>query len=146
MSYYNNKYEFVGQDSAGSRGGEAQIQVIKSSSLCGCLDGFFHGHGADCDFRRNIPNSTIFRYQTRCAQVGSSARARARPRAGEPPVSDLPYVCVPYITCLRDAGLARPGEGRVPTDPACMWEVVGSQVTRYRIRCILRPKNSEFLH
>ena len=43
MSYYNNKYEFVGQDSAGSRGGEAQIQVIKSSSLCGCLDGFFHG-------------------------------------------------------------------------------------------------------
>ena len=40
MSYYNNKYEFVGQDSAGSRGGEAQIQVIKSSSLCGCLDGF----------------------------------------------------------------------------------------------------------
>jgi len=31
MSYYYNKYEFVGQDSAGSRGGEAQIQVIKSS-------------------------------------------------------------------------------------------------------------------
>ena len=41
--------------------------------------------------------------------------------------------------------VARPGEGRVPTDSHVL-DAVGSQVTRYRIRCIVRPKNSEFLH
>ena len=29
MSYYVIKYEFMGQDSAGLRGGEVQFQVIK---------------------------------------------------------------------------------------------------------------------
>ena len=29
MSYYKIKYEFMGQDSAGLRGGEVQFQVIK---------------------------------------------------------------------------------------------------------------------
>ena len=46
---------------------------------------------------------------------------------------------------VRLGTVARPGEGRVPTDPHVL-DAVGSQVTRYRIRCILRPKNSEFLH
>ena len=33
MSYYYYEYEFVGQDSAGSRGGEVQIQVITARFL-----------------------------------------------------------------------------------------------------------------
>ena len=45
--------------------------------------------GVDCDFRRNISKPTISRYQTRYAQVGPSARARARRRAREPPESEF---------------------------------------------------------
>ena len=43
----------------------------------------------DGDPRREVPKPTISRYQTRCAQVGCSARARARPRAREPPESEF---------------------------------------------------------
>ena len=87
MSYTYSKYEFLCPDSGVVR---ASFRSVSSSSLWRCKTGFFHGRGADCDFRRNISKPTIFRYQTRYAQVGSSARARARPRAREPPGSDVP--------------------------------------------------------
>ena len=61
MSYYIIKYEFMGQDSAGLRGGEVQFRSASSSSLWRCLDGFFHECSADCDFRRNISKPTISR-------------------------------------------------------------------------------------
>ena len=78
MSYHYSKYEFLGPDSAGFRGGEVQFQVSE----------FF-----DLDFCIYPPKPTISRYQTRCAQVGCSApRARARPRAREPTGPVLPYV------------------------------------------------------
>ena len=40
-------------------------------------------------FRRNIPEGSNSRYQTRYAQVGPSARARARRREREPPESEF---------------------------------------------------------
>ena len=42
MSYYIIKYEFMGQDSAGLRGGEGQFQVSKFFEPT-CFTGIFHG-------------------------------------------------------------------------------------------------------
>ena len=83
-------YEFVGPNPAGLRG-EVQMQVSE----------FFEPIGM---FHRNFPwaigpNS---RYRTRYAQVGCSARARARPRAREPPGSE--YRMFEYHSCPGTAG------------------------------------------
>ena len=46
MSYYIIKYEFMGQDSAGLRGGEVQFQVIKFFEplyIVGVRPGIFTG-------------------------------------------------------------------------------------------------------
>ena len=115
MSYYYDKYEFMGQDSAGFRGGEVEFQVSEffepmgmsrrilpwaridlelTIGLCAKTEFVTHTFslriGSDSDFRRNIPIGPNSRYRTRCAQVGCSARARARPRAREPSGSDVP--------------------------------------------------------
>ena len=89
MSYHYSKYEFVGPESELER---YRFRSASSSSLLVCFDGIFRRRefpsGAESDFRRNIPIGPNSRYQTRYAQVGCSARARARPRAREPPGSE----------------------------------------------------------
>eukprot|EP01043_Picozoa_sp_COSAG02_P015976 COSAG02_NODE_693_length_18428_cov_268.516722_13_plen_83_part_00 len=70
MSYHYSKYEFLG------RGKTGKLQ----------------GYRPDLAFCIYPSKPTISRCQTRCAQVGCSARARARPRAREPTGTVLPYV------------------------------------------------------
>ena len=65
--------------------------------------------GVDCDFRRNISNSAISRYQTRYAQVGPSARARARRPAREPPESEFRELTEMLSTITAALGLAAQG-------------------------------------
>ena len=95
MSFYYNEYEFVGQDSAGPRGGEVQIQVVKFFGVLGTSRREIPW--ADCDPRREVPKISISRYQTRCAQVGCSARGPARPRAR------TGYIQIHTENCIRNS-------------------------------------------
>ena len=78
MSYHCSEYEFLGPESALER---YSFRSASSSSLYWYVSTEF-SVGACSDFRRNIPIGPNSRYQTRYAQVGCSARARARSRAG----------------------------------------------------------------
>ena len=82
------KFSLEGALHGTSSGADREIQVIK----------FFEQLGTsrrgipwvtDGDSRREVPKPTISRYQTRCAQVGCCARARARARSREPPESEF---------------------------------------------------------
>ena len=90
------------------------MSSIAKTPIRGDLDGGFHGRVADCDFRREVPKPTISRYQTRYAQVGPSARARARRRAREPPESEFRELTEMLSTIAGDVS-SLPSESHVCT-------------------------------
>ncbi len=60
-----------------------------------CKTGDLHRCSVDLDFCINPSKPTISRVRTGCAQVDCAARARARPRAREPPESACTDLSLP---------------------------------------------------
>ena len=97
MSYYVIKYEFMGQDSAGLRGADRKIQVIKFFEPLGTSR-----RGIPWEFRGSPMATPVEKFRNRPFPGTkldvprlAAPRGPARGAAREPAGPVVPYVCVP---------------------------------------------------